>query len=82
MDQLIGPVAAILTTASFIPQVIQVLKTKNTEGISLGMYVMFVSGVFLWLIHGLIIQDLPVIVANAVTFVLASIVLYTKIKTK
>jgi MtN3 and saliva related transmembrane protein len=82
MDKLIGPVAAILTTASFIPQVIQVLKTKNTEGISLGMYVMFVSGVFLWLIHGLIIQDLPVIVANAVTFVLASIVLYTKIKTK
>lgn len=82
MDQLIGPVAAILTTASFIPQVIQVLKTKNTEGISLGMYVMFVSGVFLWLIHGIIIQDLPVIVANAVTFVLASIVLYTKIKSK
>lgn len=47
MDQLIGPVAAILTTISFVPQVIQVLKTKNTEGISLGMYALFVSGVFL-----------------------------------
>ena len=82
MDQLIGPLAAILTTISFIPQVIQVLKTKNTEGISLGMYALFVSGVFLWLIHGIMIQDWPIIGANAVTFVLASIVLYTKIKTR
>lgn len=82
MDQLIGPLAAILTTISFIPQVIQILKTKNTEGISLGMYALFVSGVFLWLIHGIMIQDWPIIVANAVTFVLASIVLYTKIKTR
>lgn len=82
MDQLIGPLAAILTTISFVPQVIQVLKTKNTEGISLGMYALFVSGVFLWLIHGIMIQDLPIIAANAVTFVLASIVLYTKIKTR
>jgi MtN3 and saliva related transmembrane protein len=82
MDHLIGPLAAILTTISFVPQVVQVLKTKNTEGISLGMYALFVSGVFLWLIHGFIIQDLPIIAANAVTFVLASIVLYTKIKTR
>lgn len=82
MDALIGPLAAILTTASFIPQVIQVLRTKNTEGISLGMYAMFVTGVFLWLIHGLMIQDLPVIAANAVTFILASIVLIMKIKTR
>ena len=82
MDKLIGPLAAILTTASFIPQVVVVLKTKNTAGISLGMYVMFVSGVFLWLIHGVMIQDLPIIAANAVTFILASVVLYTKIKTR
>ena len=82
MDQLIGPLAAILTTISFVPQVIQVLKTKNTEGISLGMYALFVSGVFLWLIHGIMIQDWPIIASNAVTFVLASIVLYTKIKTR
>ena len=82
MDQLIGPLAAILTTISFVPQVIQVLKTKNTEGISLGMYALFVSGVFLWLIHGIMIQDWPIIAANAVTFVLASIVLYTKLNTR
>jgi MtN3 and saliva related transmembrane protein len=82
MDAYIGPLAAILTTASFIPQVIQVLKTRNTEGISLGMYAMFVTGVFLWLIHGILIQDLPVIAANAVTFILASIVLIFKIRSK
>ena len=82
MDAYIGPLAAILTTASFIPQVLQVLKTRNTEGISLGMYAMFVTGVLLWLIHGFMIHDLPVIAANAVTFILASIGLVFKIKTR
>ena len=75
-------VAAFLTTASFIPQAIQVIKTKDTSGISLTMYSMFVLGVFLWAIHGFIIQDSAVIVANIITFILASIVLAYKLKYK
>ena len=75
-------VAAFLTTASFIPQVIQVIKTKDTSGISLTMYSMFVLGVLLWAIHGFIIQDTAVIFANIITFVLASIVLAYKLKYK
>jgi len=75
-------VAAFLTTASFIPQAIQVIKTKDTSGISLTMYSMFVLGVFLWAIHGFIIQDTAVIVANIITFILASIVLAYKLKYK
>lgn len=82
MTQYIGMVAAVLTSASFIPQAIQVIKTKDTSGISLSMYSMFVLGVALWTVHGFIISDLAVIFANIVTFVFASIVLIYKIKYK
>jgi MtN3 and saliva related transmembrane protein len=82
MTQYIGMVAAVLTSASFIPQAIQVIKTKDTSGISLSMYSMFVLGVALWTVHGFIINDLAVIFANIVTFVFASIVLVYKIKYK
>jgi MtN3 and saliva related transmembrane protein len=80
--QNIGFIAAILTSASFIPQAIQVIKTKDTSGISLLMYSMFVLGVALWTVHGFIINDLAVIGANIVTFIFAFIVLAYKIKYK
>lgn len=76
---MIGFIAACLTTLAFIPQAIKVIKTKNTEGISLGMYALQVLGVFMWLIHGIIIQDMPLIIANAITFIFASIILTYKI---
>lgn len=50
---MIGTTVAILTTISFVPQAYQVIKTKDTSGISLGMYIAFVLGVFLWIIHGI-----------------------------
>ena len=77
---MIGNIAAILTTFSFLPQAIQVIKSKNTEGISLGMYTMFVLGVFLWAIYGYTNNDMPVLLANSVTFIFASIILSYKIK--
>lgn len=80
--QYIGIIAAILTTASFVPQAIQVIKTKDTKGISLVMYICFVLGVFLWTIHGININDYAIIAANGITFVLASIILCYKIKYK
>ena len=52
MIQFIGPIGALLTTISFIPQVLQVLKTKDVSGISLGMYIIFVLGVILWTAYG------------------------------
>ena len=79
---MIGFIAAILTTLSFVPQAWQIIKTRDTSGISLGMYSMFVTGVFLWLIRGWNIQDYAVIAANGVTLVLASIILAFKIKYK
>jgi len=79
---MIGTIAAILTTLSFVPQAYQVIKTKDTTGISLGMYIAFVIGVFLWIIHGINIQDYNIIGANAITFIFASIILTYKIKYK
>ncbi len=79
---MIGFIAAALTTISFIPQAYKVIKTKDTSGISLGMYILFVLGVFLWLVHGIQVQDWPLIISNSITFVLSSIILTFKIKYK
>ena len=77
---LIGSSAAILTTIAFIPQVITTIKTKNTRDISLTMYILFCTGVFLWLIYGIAIQAMPLIGANLITLILALIILIYKLK--
>ncbi|MGL5153249.1 MAG: SemiSWEET transporter [Clostridium sp.] len=79
---MIGFLAAMLTTFSFLPQAIKVIKTKDTSGISLVMYSMFVLGVLLWAIYGIVSNDLPLIIANTVTFIFAGVVLFYKIKYK
>lgn len=78
--EFIGTIAAVLTTMSFLPQAIKVIRTKDTSGISLGMYGAFVLGVFLWIVHGIRIQEWNLIIANVITFVFASVILIYKIK--
>ena len=82
LENALGFTAAVLTTTAFIPQVIKIWKTKSTRDISLGMFSMFCLGIFVWLIYGFIIHALPVILANATIFILASIILIFKIKYK
>ena len=77
---ILGLAEAILTTTSFVPQVIKTVSTKKTRDISLLMYIILITGVSFWLVYGLIIKDLPIIVANLVIFVLAMIVLIIKLK--
>jgi MtN3 and saliva related transmembrane protein len=77
---IIGFAAATLTTASFVPQVIQTIRTKRTKDISLGMYTAVTLGVFLWLVYGLFLNNPPIYIANGITLSLASIILYLKIK--
>lgn len=79
---MVGAIAACLTTLAFVPQAIKVIKTKDTESISLGMYSMSVMGIFLWLIHGIMIDDMALIGANSITFLLSSFILICKIKYK
>jgi len=76
----IGLVAAALTTVSFLPQVIKILKTKHTKDISLLMYVSFITGIILWLVYGISLKELPIIIGNGITFILAVIVLILKIR--
>ena len=78
----IGFIAAFLTSIAFIPQVIKVLRDKQTEGVSLSMYLMFVSGVFFWIVYGFLIQDMAILIANTLTFSLAFPVLIVVIKNK
>ena len=78
----IGFFAAFCTTIAFLPQAIKVYKTKSTKDISLYMFLIFTVGVISWLIYGLIINDLPVILANAVTLILSFFILIYKLKFK
>tara|TARA_B100000989_G_scaffold189162_1_gene142428 strand:- start:911 stop:1171 length:261 start_codon:yes stop_codon:yes gene_type:complete len=78
----IGFFAAFCTTIAFLPQAIKVFKSKSTKDISLYMFIIFTIGVFSWLIYGFIINDMPVILANAVTLVLSFFILIYKIKYK
>ena len=75
----LGYMAAALTTASFLPQAMLTLRTRDVSGISLGMYSAFTLGVALWLAYGWRIGEWPIIVANALTLALAATILVTKI---
>ena len=75
----LGYVAATLTTLSFVPQAVLTLRTRDVSGISEAMYGAFTLGVALWLVYGWQLGQWPIIVANAVTLVLALAILVTKL---
>jgi MtN3 and saliva related transmembrane protein len=79
---IIGSIAAVATTISFIPQAVKVLTTRDTRSISLLMYLVFSVGVSLWLVYGILRKDIPVACANGVTLLLALVILYCKIREK
>jgi MtN3 and saliva related transmembrane protein len=79
--EIIGYCAAFLTTIAFLPQAIQSWRTRDLSGISLGMYSLFTTGVGLWLVYGLVIEKWPLILANALTFILALSILVLKLQT-
>jgi MtN3 and saliva related transmembrane protein len=75
----LGYLAATLTTLSFVPQALLTLRTRQVQGISFAMYSLFTAGIALWLAYGWHLGEWPIIVANAVTLVLATTILLTKI---
>ena len=79
---IIGLVAATCTTISFLPQALIIIKTKNTAGLSLGMYSILTFGVFLWFVYGLLVNDWPLIIANAISLVFTGTILFLKMKYK
>lgn len=82
LTDLIGSLAAILTTISFLPQALHTFRTKDVRGISLGMYSVFTLGVAMWLVYGLLLQAWPIVIANVVTLALAGTILIMKLRYK
>jgi MtN3 and saliva related transmembrane protein len=78
-SEIIGYLAATLTTGSFVPQAILTIKTRDTESLSLGMYSTFTLGVLCWLIYGIHLGDMAIIIANTITLLLAASILSFKI---
>lgn len=76
----IGYMAATLTTLSFVPQALKTIRSRDTRGISLGMYVVFTIGIVAWFVYGLVLGSWPMILANAVTFLLAATILVLKLR--
>ena len=78
--ELLGYISAIITTIAFLPQIIKTLKTKSAKDVSMGMFVLFTVGVFLWVIYGFLTNTMPVLIANIVIFCLAVTQILLKIK--
>ena len=75
----LGYVAASMTTAAFVPQVLHTVRTRDTRAISLGMYLLFCGGVALWAVYGVLMDAWPIIIANVITLVLTLVVLGYKL---
>ena len=76
----VGSVAAILTTASFVPQAWHTFRTRDVSGISLSMYSLFTAGVALWLVYGILMEAWTIIIANIITTSLALMILLMKVR--
>ncbi len=80
MILLIGSAAAILTTVSFLPQVIKAHNSHHTRDLSLSMYVLFSFGLTLWTVYGVALHSIPVIAANTITLAMSLYLIYLKAK--
>ena len=76
---MIGSISGLLTTIAFVPQVIKILKTKDTRSIAFETCLLQVVGIFLWIIHGIVQSDSAIIIANGVTLSLTSTILVCKL---
>jgi MtN3 and saliva related transmembrane protein len=77
---ILGFIAASLTTIAFLPQVIKVWRSHSTKDISLPMLVTFIAGITLWLIYGLLVNAAPIYLANGITLILNLLILRFKLK--
>jgi len=76
----VGSVAAVCTTGAFVPQVVRVWRLKSAGHLSLPTFVLFSFGVAVWLAYGVLIDSLPVILANAATLGLSLALVFFKVR--
>lgn len=74
-DEWYGYLGGTMTTMAFLPQVVKTLRSRDTRSLSFGMYLLFTSGVFLWLLYGIKLHALPMILANGITLLLSLVLL-------
>jgi MtN3 and saliva related transmembrane protein len=79
---LIGYIAAIGTTGAFIPQTMKVFRTKKTDDLSKGTFLLLCGGILLWINYGVLVNSLPIIIANTITFFMTAYILIMIIKRK
>ena len=79
-SSVIGFAAGFFTTFSFVPQITKIWKSKSAEDVSKKMFLAIAFGVSLWLVYGIILQQWPIIIWNAISLVLASTILFLKYK--
>lgn len=82
LEELLGFTAATLTTVAYLPQAIRVVMTRSTKDISRNMYILMTAGICAWLAYGILKNDIPIILANLVTFCLSVVILYYKLTEK
>ena len=80
LTDLVGYLAATLTTLSFVPQAWHTFTTRDVSGVSLGMYATFTAGVALWLAYGVLLHAWPIVIANAITLTLSAGILVMKLR--
>lgn len=78
--EVLGIVAGCFTTLAFLPQVIKVWKTRETRDLSLAMFVLFLTGLLLWLVYGIVQGSLSIMLANGITFILSVYILIMKLR--
>lgn len=82
LAEIVGFVAATLTTLAYLPQVIKTWKSKSAADLSLGLFSILTTGVFLWLVYGIMIGNGPIIASNIITLLLTGSMLYFKLRFK
>ena len=80
MEVWVSAIAAVLTTAAFVPQAVHIIRYKETKAISLVMYVAFASGVALWLVFGILIGNWPIMLSNGITLMLTLAIVGMKLR--
>jgi len=76
--QILGLVAAVLTTAANIPQAYKIIRTKSTKSISTVTYSLLLTGFIFWITYGILDEDLPIILANGVSALVSATILFLK----
>ena len=77
---IIGFIAGGLTAISFLPQILQIYRTRQARDLSLPMFTVLTIGIFLWIVYGILSKSLPVVIANSIAFVFCSYIVIMKIK--